>query len=124
MGCGSRWRRSGCTSAGSFKASFEETGIETDREVLEFEVHFGLADGGDFVLKLFLQVDIKLIAEGLIIPVHILFLGLEFCRILRRGTGLVQVADFSYCGGFQVWIPIDSREGSCERFERCELRGY
>ena len=83
----------------------------------------GFADWGDLVLKLFLQVEIKLIAEGLIVPVHILFLGLEFCRILRRGTGLVQAADFSYCGGFQVWIPIDSREGSCERFERCELWG-
>src|SRR5277367_4971889 len=107
-----------------FEASFEETGIETDGEVLEFKVCLGLADWGDLILKLILQVEIKLITEGLIVPVHILFLGLEFCCIPRRGTGLVQVADFSYCHGFQVWIPIDSLEGSCERFERCELRGY
>src|SRR5277367_3766770 len=122
MGCGFRWRRFGCTSAGAtFEMSFEETGVETDGEVLEFEVCLGFADWGDLVLKLILQVEIKLIAEGLIVPVHILFLGLEFCRVLRCETGLVQAADFSYCGGFQVWIPIDSHEGSCECFERCEL---
>ena len=82
--------------------SFEETGVETDGEVLEFEICLGLADWGDLVLKLILQVEIKLIMEGIIVPVYILFLGLEFCHILRRGTGLLQAADFLYCGGFQV----------------------
>src|SRR5277367_4054770 len=102
MGYGFRWGRSDCTSAGAtFEASFEQTGVETDGEVLEFEVSLRFADWGDLVLKLLLQVEIKLIAEGLIVPVHILF---SWTRILPHTPPRNR---FGVGGGFLVlrWLP-------------------
>jgi hypothetical protein len=52
-GCGLRWRRSGSRT---LEASFEETSIEPDGEVLEVEVGLGLANWGDLVFDVVLQI--------------------------------------------------------------------
>src|SRR5271170_3949135 len=75
-GCRLRWWRSSCCVR-ALEASFGEMRVKPDSEVLEVEVSLGLANWGNFIFEFFFEVEVKLITKGLIIPMHILFLGLE-----------------------------------------------
>jgi hypothetical protein len=69
-GFGPRWGRFGRT----LEASFEETSIEPDRESLHFEVRLGFANWSDFVIDFLLQVEVKPVSEGFVVPLQVLFL--------------------------------------------------
>jgi len=101
--------------------SFEEMSIEPDSESFHSRIRLGFADGSAFVLEFFFLVEIKLISEGFIVPLHVLFLRFKSRCIFHCRAGLVEMADFSYCGSLQIEIPIDDSERIGEGLKRCEL---
>jgi len=103
------------------KASFKEVRIKLDSESLHFEVYLRLADGSYFIFEFFFQVEIKLVSEGFIVPLHILFLRFKSRCIFYCGASLVATMIFSYCHSLQIGIPIDAGEGIREGIERCEF---
>ena len=66
-------RKSACCVR-TFKASFKEASVKPDQESLHFEVSLGFADRSNFIFEFFFQIEIKLVSEGFIVPLHVLFL--------------------------------------------------
>jgi hypothetical protein len=101
--------------------SFRETCVEADGEILHFKVRLGFSNWSNFVFDFLLQVEVKLVSEGFVVPLYVLFLRLEPCRIFCCRVGLMETADFSYCGSLEIGIPVDDGEGLGEDFEGCEF---
>ena len=69
-----------CTRA--FESPFKELGVQPDRQGLQFSVGFGPSYQGNLVFEFFLQVEVELVRQGSIVPMHILLLGFKFGSVL------------------------------------------
>ena len=110
------WGRSACCIR-MFEALFKETSVELDHESFHFKVSFGFADWSDFIFEFFFQVEIKLILESFVVPLHIFFLRFNSHCIFHYRAGLVETANLLYCSNLQVGIPINEGVGIGDSLE-------
>src|SRR5271154_1073652 len=71
----------------------------------------------NFVFDFVLQVEVKLVSEGFVIPLYVLLLRLELCRIFCCRAGLMETADFPYCSSLEIRVPVEDGEGIGEDLE-------